>query len=275
MSVQTCRVENGTVTITDGHLTCHPINDQPVSKVIITGRKDFAGEPAISITNSNVTVELQVVNINAETPFTSDRSNITLILSGTNRVQAGQPGQAGIGCGGYSNITFMAVNSGSLAVKTFDDAAAIGTATSGLCDRLRFINGTYTTTSMTRATGIGAGSGGTSDAIVNEIVIEGGQYVLATARGAAIGPGFAGSSLASGVRSITILGAAITVTSQLGTAIGAGYAAYGGRSEVGMILIVDCSLTVPGQLDQMTGIGSGATLSGRASHVSNITIVNG
>lgn len=238
MSVQTCNVENGPITITNGHLTCHSISDQPVSKVIIMGSKHLGAEPAISITSSNVTIELQDVNIKADAPFTSDHSNITLISSGTNRVQATQSGQAGIGCDGHSNITFMAVDSGSLTVQIVDDAAAIGTTAPGLCDRLQFTNSTYRTTSEMTAIGIGAGFAGASDTTVNKIVIEGGQYTLATARGTAIGAGPVGVLYVSSVRNITVLGGNITTTSQQGTAIEASYA-YGGRNDLNCQLCID------------------------------------
>jgi hypothetical protein len=273
MSAAECNVSSGDVTIADGALKCNNDDKGSVKHVTIRGASSSS---IISVSDSNVVIELSWVTTTSTSYFSVSRSNATIILDGANWIQPTK-GQGPVECSGSSSLTFWSWSSdGSLTARSHTSFAAIGSGPSQICDSLIFVNGSY----VAEALGSdcpGIGSPMASGSIVNTISIYDGNVSAAGCEHAAgIGSGRTGNGM-DGVGCICIHNGNITATGGYsdGPGIGSGSAVEGNSSRVDSIFIYNGNITATGGSGYGSGIGSGYGGPGRTSRVDNIFICNG
>jgi hypothetical protein len=204
--------------------------------------------------------------------------SVTIHLSGDNFITATRPDSPGIDCQSNSQVGFSE-SAGWITVTGGASAPGIGAPRGRTCDSLFFSSGTSSVTA----------SGGSR---INSIVIDGGSVTATARQGAAIGAGYAPSSVGtvriqSGtvvavtgygagvgeftVGDIAITGGIVTASAEQGAGISAG-ARTSGRSDARSIAI--SGATVDASSDFGSGIGRGHAQNGSAS-VDRVTIHSG
>jgi hypothetical protein len=121
------------------------------------------------------------------------------------------------------------------------------------------------------AIGAGPATAG-NQTVVEEIVIDGGDFAAGGGSGAAIGGGYADRGGVSKIQRIWINGGTLNASGSFGSGIGTGFATDGGVSSVAELVIrggIICADARDG-----AGIGAGPALGG-SSIVENLTILNG
>jgi hypothetical protein len=225
-----CNITEESVAISNNLLSCKgqnttlSLNEQ----VRIVGSTSVN---SISVRDSSVTIELLLVTIESQLPFTSIHSNVTVVQSGRNELLASGLSQSGIDCSEFTSYVFLTSSAESSLIASGDGGGSgIGSGINGTCDSLRFINGSYTASG---GTGIGSASSMVFDnSRVGHIWIESGTFIATGSNGGSgIGSG-ASTGGASHVGGISILDGNIAATTAAGgTALGSG-SASGGTSKV-------------------------------------------
>jgi hypothetical protein len=123
---------------------------------------------------------------------------------------------AAISCGDFSNLTFSALPGGSLSASA---DSAIGTSSSGACDRLSITNGTF---DLTGQGGAAIGTGNfASSASLRALVIADGGFTLTKGAGAGIGTGAVSGALSTNSLGLLLI--------ENGTFAASGTWTWGGR----------------------------------------------
>jgi hypothetical protein len=205
---------------------------------------------SIFIADATITINLSSVTIVSETAFLAQGSNVTIISTGANFLTS--TASAGVGCSASASLTFTAADSGALTARGLP---AIG-ATSGACDCLLFVNGTY---DVAGETGIGSFS---NSSVRNPTILDG-NFVAAGRSGAGIGSG-AGNSV---VGELTIWNGTLNISSQRGSEIGCGLA-DSGTSRVHNVTIHGGVIFASS--NESSGIGTGGAAASGSSLIDNL-----
>jgi hypothetical protein len=268
-------MDQGGISISNNFLSCGSQSLQ----IGINGRVMITGSTttnSISITDSNIILQLSSVIIESSSPFLSLHSNTTFIQSGSSRFVASGSSASGIGCTELSSLIFLALSGDSLLTALGGlSGCGIGPGLNRLCTSIHFLNGTY----IARAgyeggTGIGSGRGalnGTSS--VGSVSIQNGNFTATGYYSSGIGSAIGESNSNSSVGHISIQNGTFHAVGVYGAGIGAGSGYSGGKSSVGSISIQNGNFTASG--NSGAGIGSGYAYVNGNSHVGSISIQNG
>ena len=230
---------------------------------MLTGTLDANVKISIA---ASATVTLKDANINMDddghAKWTSGNyagitclGDATIILSGTNKVQAFANGYPGIQVAHNTardtdpskpEYTLTIQGDGSLEAKGSDDGAGIGSGKQGTCGNITISGGTITA----KGNGGGAGIGSSREGDCGNITISGGTIKSAEGGGAGIGSGTNGSC-----GNITISGGTIESAMSYLTSGSAGIGSAPG-SICGDITISGGTITATGNIGA-AGIGSG------------------
>jgi hypothetical protein len=260
--IPSCDISHYNAVIQGDSLTCGP-GWYSSNTVRIFGS---AEQYQITVTNATVTLLFENVSIIHNSPFVITNSTVTLLTTGnTNITSTLNPA---ISCSGRSRVTLAARGSSVVSLRSLGDAPGIGAGAGRVCGSIRFVNGSYV---VTGEIGAGPGIDGNVTAL-EELIIDGGSFVVNGNSGAAIGAGYADRSGQSRVQKIRIDGGSFELNSQFGSGIGTGFATEKGVSTVGELVINGGTFRI-GALDG-AAIGAGPALGG-SSVVENLTINQG
>jgi hypothetical protein len=268
-----CDVALGNIEVSGNLVTCNQQDPTPSEYISISGT---ATANSVSITSSNIVIELLNATISNTAPFVSQSSTVSVIFSGTNILTASRG--SGIECAQGSNVTFSGSFNGVINAHGSSSYPGIGPSGNEFCQSLVILNGTYSVPSSTGG-GAGIGSAGvtttTMTSRLGNLTILGGSIIASTHTAAALGSGDTsyGHSI---VDDLAILGGSIT--SQItgsAAAIGSGVSQYGNTS-VGRLTMANANVRVSvTQWGPAIGSGDVSRQGAYSSTVEALTILSG
>jgi hypothetical protein len=268
-----CDISRGDIVVTNNRLTCE--NGPPTfSRPLTVSINGSSSRYTIAISNSQVRLEFSNTEIHHTWPLICNQSDVTIITKAGHTYLSAEGQSPGISCIN-SNVSFFTTDPSASLEATNAALVGIGAAPNATCDRLLFLNGTWSADATEDGAGIGAASGdkGTSvlkslivndgwfysqggsgigagastdrgDSIVNSVVIKGGSFVLTAGHGAALGSGRAEIGR-SEVKSLMIYNGTFRCTTFWGSGIGSAFAVEG-VSTIGRLVIKSASIVTRG-----------------------------
>jgi hypothetical protein len=203
-----CDISKGDIQIGPDAIQCNSIDLDNSTHVIVIGA---SSTHRISILNYQVTLELSNITITSDHPFIINDSNVTIIFTESNTIQA-RSGSA-VACNSSSIELLSKSSTAVLTATAVGDSAAVGAGIALQCNSLTIRNGTYLIRSDA---GSGIGTSGGVNSSMGTITVIDGVFSIETGAGAGIGTGSGSSS----VHSILINNGTYSIASAKAAAIG-------------------------------------------------------